>query len=67
MSTQPSLPIGSKDRRVGWYDPPITRVESSIRDLLENYSRMPGEEVIPRILETVSTFPSFSPQSPVLD
>lgn len=46
------LQIGSKDRSVGWYDPPITSIPKPVRDLLENYSHVPPEEVIPRIIET---------------
>lgn len=46
--------IGSKDRSVAWYDVPITTVDEPVRDLLENYSQIPSDEVIPRIIETVS-------------
>ncbi|OIW26034.1 hypothetical protein CONLIGDRAFT_708928 [Coniochaeta ligniaria NRRL 30616] len=49
--------IGSKDRTVGWYDPPLTSIDGPIRDLLENYSHIPANEVVPRIIETVSTTP----------
>ncbi|KAK3324956.1 hypothetical protein B0H66DRAFT_511234 [Apodospora peruviana] len=45
----PVLQIGSKDRSVGWYDPPIVSVDDPIRDLLENYSRISTDNVIPRI------------------
>lgn len=65
MPHQVNLAIGSKDRSVGWYDPPITSVEGPIRDLLENYSHVPSDEVISRIVETVRThipIPSHSPK-----
>lgn len=52
----PNLPIGSKDKSVGWYDPPITEVSPAVRDLLEVYAGIPAEEVIPRILEVVRSF-----------
>ncbi|KAK3935947.1 hypothetical protein QBC46DRAFT_420675 [Diplogelasinospora grovesii] len=48
----PGLQVGSKDRSVGWYDPPTTSVEGPIRDLLENYSHVPPDEVVSRIVET---------------
>lgn len=57
--------IGSKDRSVGWYDPPITTVEPSIRDLLENYSRVPADEIVTRIIETVSSHRLLSFRSPI--
>ncbi|KAB5550009.1 hypothetical protein GE09DRAFT_1128660 [Coniochaeta sp. 2T2.1] len=47
-----NLAIGSKEKTVGWYDPPITSVSGPIRDLLENYSHIPADEVVPRIVET---------------
>ena len=56
----PSLPIGSKDKSVGWYDPPITAVSPAVRDLLEGYAGIPADEVIPRILEVVCALFSFS-------
>ncbi|KAK3689858.1 hypothetical protein B0T22DRAFT_378782 [Podospora appendiculata] len=53
MNSQLPLAIGAKDRSVGWYDPPPTSVEGPIRDLLENYSHVPADEVVSRIVETV--------------
>jgi len=52
------LQIGSKDKSVGWYDPPITSVVEPVRDLLENYAGYSSEEVIPRIVEMVDDIPS---------
>jgi len=46
------LQIGSKDHSVGWYDPPITSIPPPVRNLLENYSHISPEEVIPRIIST---------------
>jgi len=48
--------IGSRDRSVGWYDPPITSVNQPVRELLEKYSLVPPDEVIPRIIKTVTPF-----------
>ncbi|KAB5578313.1 hypothetical protein GE09DRAFT_952277 [Coniochaeta sp. 2T2.1] len=65
MPGQVNLAIGSKEKTVGWYDTPITSVAEAIRDLLENYSHIPADEVVPRIVETVSSSPVIQ-VSPVL-
>lgn len=46
--------IGSKSKEVGWYDAPVTEVDNSVRDLLENYSNYAPNEVVPLVIETVS-------------
>jgi hypothetical protein len=61
QETSPAgLQVGSRDRSVGWYDPPLTSVEEPV--LLEKYSGTPPDEVLPRIIETVSTFFLASPE-----
>ncbi|KAK1751008.1 hypothetical protein QBC47DRAFT_392072 [Echria macrotheca] len=53
QETSPAgLRIGSKDRSVGWYDPPLTSVEEPVQDLLQSYSGIPPNEVLPRVIET---------------
>jgi hypothetical protein len=44
----------SRDTNVGWYDPPITTVGESTRELLEQYAHFPPDEVIARLMEAVS-------------
>lgn len=46
--------IGSKSRDVGWYDKPITSVDASVRDLLENYSNYAPSDVVSSVIEMVS-------------
>lgn len=48
------LRMGSRDKRVGWYTPTLDNVPDAQRDLLERYSKIPPDRVIPRILEVVS-------------
>lgn len=52
------LKIGSRDKSVGWYTPTLENVSEAQRDLLENYSHIEPDRVIPHILEIVrySTF-----------
>ena len=45
----------SKD--VGWYTPTLTEISPAARELLEKYSNLPPERVIPHILEIVSPSP----------
>ena len=51
------LRMGSRDKRVGWYTATLDNVSDVQRDLLENYSKIPAERVIPHILEIVSAIP----------
>jgi len=37
--------VGSKDKSVGWYDTHFPGIEPTARKLLEEYSRIPSEEV----------------------
>ncbi|KIN08783.1 hypothetical protein OIDMADRAFT_153369 [Oidiodendron maius Zn] len=43
--------MGSRDKRVGWYTATLDNVSDVQRDLLEHYSKIPAERVIPHILE----------------
>lgn len=47
------LRMGSRDKRVGWYMPTLSNLTDGQRDLLENYSKISSEHVIPHILEVV--------------
>ena len=62
MESPTQRQIGSKDRSVGWYDPKITTLDEPIRTLLQEYSKIPPDEVIPRIVAVVipSILPSLS-------
>lgn len=51
---EPDLRMGSRDKRVGWYAPTLESISDAQRDLLENYSKIPRDRVIPHILEVVS-------------
>jgi len=43
-----------RNKSVGWYVPTLENITEAQRDLLENYSHIPPERVIPHILEVVS-------------
>ncbi|KAH8672901.1 hypothetical protein BGZ60DRAFT_405807 [Tricladium varicosporioides] len=43
--------IGSRDKSVGWYVLSLDSITPKQRDLLENYSKIPYDHVIPSILE----------------
>lgn len=45
--------MGSRDKRVGWYTPTLENVSDVQRDLLEKYSNIQPDRVIPHILEVV--------------
>ena len=47
------LKIGSRDKSVGWYTPTLENITEAQRDLLENYSHIAPDRVIPHILEVV--------------
>ena len=51
----PSTPpeIGTRDKSVGWYTPTLENISEAQRDLLENYSHIAPDRVIPHILEVV--------------
>jgi len=55
---------GTRDKSAGWYQPTLDSITEAQRDLLENYSHIPPEKVIPHILEIVSR--PFPFQDPVL-
>ena len=56
MSDAIYLKLGSRDKSVSWYDAPIDKVDDQVRDLLEKYSNIPPEQVVPRCIEAVSPF-----------
>jgi hypothetical protein len=45
--------IGSRSRDVGWYLKDLSDVKPSARDLLENYSKIPPEDVVKHVYEIV--------------
>ncbi|TVY82076.1 Methyltransferase ausD [Lachnellula suecica] len=45
------LQIGTRDKSVGWYTPTLENVSEVQRDLLENYSHITPDRVVPHILE----------------
>ena len=53
--------IKAQDKNVQWYQADLETVSPQARELLENYSHIPPNEVIPHILKTVSSPPSFLP------
>lgn len=44
----------SQERRKGWYRDDITEVNEPIRKLLEEYSKVPGSEVVKHVNKIVS-------------
>lgn len=49
------LRMGSRNKNVGWYTPTLENISDAQRDLLENYSKIEPDRVIPHILEVVSS------------
>jgi hypothetical protein len=52
-ASEANLRMGSRDKRVGWYASTLDTIPDSQRDLLENYSKIEPDRVIPHILEVV--------------
>lgn len=53
ISPVTSFKIGTRDKSVGWYTPTLDNISDIQRDLLENYSHIEPNSVIPHILEVV--------------
>lgn len=51
--------LGSREKTVPFYDPPITSVTDGERQLLEGYSHIAPEEVIPKIIDAVRIPPTL--------
>lgn len=51
---QEAQSVGTSSKEVGWYHPNLTGVPEETRQLLEEYSHIPGDQVIPHILRYVS-------------
>lgn len=60
----PELEIGSRDKSVGWYTPTLDSITDEQQDLLENYSKIAPERVVPQLSEIVSSIPFSEPASP---
>lgn len=54
-----SFKVGTRDKSVGWYTPTLDNVSDVQRDLLENYSHIKPDRVIPHILEVVGNILSW--------
>ncbi|TVY93821.1 Methyltransferase [Lachnellula willkommii] len=50
-STTTQFRLGASDKSVGWYTPTLENITEVQRDLLENYSHLAPDRVIPHILE----------------
>lgn len=48
--------VGSKDKSVGWYDKDFPGIEPAARKLLEEYSRIPPDEVDQYVIAMVLYF-----------
>lgn len=58
--------IKAQDKNVQWYKPDLETVSPQARELLENYSHIPPDDVTPHILKIVPPTkppPLPSPQS----
>lgn len=47
--------VGSRDQNVKWFDKSVT-VPVQARDLLEEYSRIPAEDVAEHVISLVSAY-----------
>lgn len=54
MSDHPDHQVGNRDKSVGWYLPDAPDLSDSTRDVLENYSHIESDQVIPHVLKVVS-------------
>lgn len=58
-ATTPATPVpttslvGSRDKNVRWYKPTLETLSLATRNLLEAYSKIPEDQVIPHIYEVV--------------
>lgn len=50
----PDHQVGTRDKEVKWYKKDIGTLSQGTRELLENYSKIPSEQVVPHCLKTVS-------------
>ena len=46
--------VGTKDKRVSWYQTELEEVSPQARSILETYCKLPSDEVLPHILSIVS-------------
>lgn len=57
-------PQGSKEH-VAWYAPELSNISGAARKLLEEYSGVPPEQVVPHVLEVVGLVLRSSEESSV--
>ncbi|KAK8214704.1 hypothetical protein M8818_002284 [Zalaria obscura] len=50
--------VGTRDKSVPWYTSSVKDVSEGTRELLEKYSHIPRDQIIPHILKVVSTLPN---------
>ena len=49
--------VGTRDKTVEWYNTSLDDISDSTRDVLENYSKIPSDQVIPHCLKIVCQSP----------
>jgi len=46
--------VGTKDKSVDWFQPELEDVNAQARSVLETYSNIPSDQVVPHVLRIVS-------------
>lgn len=54
MSDHKDQQVGDRDKSVRWYTNTLEDVSSGTQELLENYSKIPKDQIIPHCLKVVS-------------
>lgn len=50
---KPNLQLGTRDKNVGWYSRSDPNITDAQRDLLEVYSKLSPDQVIPHVIKIV--------------
>jgi len=53
MTDKPDRQIGDRDRSVPWYNERLEELNDGTRELLESYSGIPKDQVMPHIYKVV--------------
>lgn len=53
MTDSSDRQIGDRDRSVPWYNEHLEKLSDGTRELLENYSGIPKDQVLPHIYKVV--------------
>lgn len=56
--------VESRSTQVPWYTADLETISEPARQLLETYSKIPPDQVIPHIIRIVRPSPSFTPRLP---